>query len=152
MQREVVEASWRKLFKEKLYVWSGQTKVKMNRFKKYTGITLELPLLWSKSWEMVMILLLLSSKCSTFMFLQGIWGMMTVIYEGHLLRYMGTILLHLAQCMPTCTNLVTLKWIPTGLEHIYVGNAKEGRGIDLDFGPFNSPLNGQWSICQLLLG
>lgn len=53
---------------------------------------------------------------------------MTMIYEGLLLGYIATILLHLAQCMLTCTDLDTLQWSPTCLEHIYVGIAKKKTG------------------------
>ena len=70
-------------------------------------------------------------------------GQMTMIYKGLLLEYIGAILLHLAQCMPICNNLDTLKWIFTWLEHIYMGTAKKGKGTDLDFGPF-IPLDSQF--------
>ena len=65
---------------------------------------------------------------------------------------MGAILLHLAQRMLIWNKLDTLKWTSTWLEDIYVGIAEQGRGIDLDFGSFSTPLNGQRSIYKLLLG
>ena len=66
-------------------------------------------------------------------------GQMTIVYKGLLLEYTGAILLHLAQCMSICNNLDTLKWISTWLEHIYMGTAEKGKGIDLNFGPFKPP-------------